>query len=95
MFVVQMAMKQPFNCVTIDASIDLANPPWPLMNPIYIFHGMIRWYFSMIIFMWSHLNPYKIIIGATNLHYESIVIKLTPNLKKHDEGIVIKPTNKQ
>ncbi len=43
-FVVQMLAKQPFSRVTIDASIELANPPWPLMDPIYIFHGMIWWY---------------------------------------------------
>jgi hypothetical protein len=59
MFVVQMSMKEPFSCVIVDASIELANPPWPLMNLIYIFHGMIQWYFFKIIFMWSHLSPYK------------------------------------
>jgi hypothetical protein len=57
MFVVQMLAKQTFSHVIIDASIELANPPWPFMDPIYIFHGMIQWYFSMITFMQNHLSP--------------------------------------
>jgi hypothetical protein len=48
------------------------------MNPIYIFHGIFPWYFSMIIFIQSHLNPYKILNKPTSLHYENIVIKLPP-----------------
>ncbi len=51
MFVVQMSMKQSFSCITVNASIELANTPSPLMDLIYIFHGMIRWYFFMITFM--------------------------------------------
>jgi hypothetical protein len=77
-FVVQMLVKQPFSHTTISASIEITNPPWPLMDPIYIFHGMIWWYFSMIIFMQSHLSPYKILIKPTSLHYEGIAIKLAP-----------------
>ncbi len=78
MFVVQMSTKQPFSHITIGASIEFANPPWPLMDPIYIFHGMIWWYFSMITLMQSHLSPYKFLIKPTSLHYEGIIIKLAP-----------------
>jgi hypothetical protein len=46
------------------------------MDPICIFHGMIWWYFSMIMFMRSHLSPYKILIKLTSLHYEDIAMRL-------------------
>jgi hypothetical protein len=39
---------------------------------------MIHWYFSMIIFMQTHFNPYKIVIKRPNLHYEGIGIILAP-----------------
>jgi hypothetical protein len=39
---------------------------------------MIQWYFSMITFMRSHVNPYKIFISPTSLHYEGIAIRPTP-----------------
>ncbi len=58
-------------------AIELANPPWPLMDPIYIFHGIIQWYFSMITFIWNHLSPYNFFIKPTSLHYEGITIKWT------------------
>jgi hypothetical protein len=42
-FVVQMSVKQPFNHISVGASIDLAFPPRLFVNPIYIFHYMIWW----------------------------------------------------
>jgi hypothetical protein len=40
-FVVQMSAKQPFSHISVDASIDLALPPYSFVNPICIFHCMI------------------------------------------------------
>jgi hypothetical protein len=51
------------------------------VDPIYIFHGMIWCYLSMITFMHNHLRPYKIVIKPTSLHYEGIVIDQPLNLK--------------
>jgi hypothetical protein len=31
------------------------------MDPVYIFHGKIQWYFFMITFMRNHLSPYNIL----------------------------------
>jgi len=48
------------------------------MDPIYIFHGMIQWYFSMITFMQNHFSPYNFFIKPTSLQYEGITIRPTP-----------------
>jgi hypothetical protein len=37
-FVVQVSTKQPFSHISVDASIDLALPPWPFLNPTFILH---------------------------------------------------------
>ncbi len=58
-FVVQMLVNQPFNHISVDASIDFAFPTSPFVNPICIFHCMIWWYFYLIIFMWNHQNLKK------------------------------------
>jgi hypothetical protein len=59
MFVMHMLMNQPLNHITIGAYIDLTHAPWLFMYPIHIFHCIFCKDFSIIIFMRSHLRPYK------------------------------------
>jgi hypothetical protein len=91
MFVVKLLMKQPHSRITICASIDLTQPPWPFMHPIHIFHCMLWWGFYMISFMRFHFSPYKnnfiikwMWILAKKMKYSFIL----------DEGIEIRLTSR-